>query len=158
MSVLATPVCDVYFASLDRAAAEAVAAVDGRYLEEEKSRVAPWVAEALTAPTHGVQRRMQMWERLTARMIQGWPPDGTYLVDEYVSDLDTRDSLETTASELASAAADGFRAVLARLDDAFREATYDDDGSSVGWRMDETAALKLRPWWWRRRPENAPWA
>lgn len=159
MPARATPVCDDYFGSLDRAAAAAMTAVDERYLQEEKSRVAPWVAEKLTAPTHSVQRRMRMWERLTVRITQGWPPDGTYLVDEYVNDLDTRDSLETTASELPPAAADGFKAALARLDDVFRGATYDDDGSSIVWRMNETgAALKLRPWWWRRRPVDAPWA
>lgn len=159
MPELATPVCDGYFGSLDPAAAEAIAAIDERYLQEEKSRVAPWVAEQLTAPTHSVQRRMRMWERLTARILQNWPPDGTYLVDEYVNDLDTRDSMENTAMELPPTVGDDFKAVLARLDEAFREATYDDGGSSIAWRMNETrVALQLRPWWWHRRPENAPWA
>lgn len=159
MPELATPICDDYFGSLDPAEAEAIAAVDERYLREEKARVAPWVAEKLVTPTHSVQRRMRMWERLPARIIQEWPPDGTYLVDEYVNDLDTRDSLEETAGELRPTAADGFRAVLARLDSAFREATYDDNGSSIAWRMNEpAAALEQRPWWWRRRPANAPWA
>lgn len=156
---LATPICDGYFSSLDPAAVEVIAAVDQRLLQDEKARVAPWVAEKLTEPTHGVQRRMRMWERLPVRIVQDWPPDGTYLVDEYVNDLDTRDSLDETASELPPTVSAGFKAVLSRLDDAFREATYDDGGSSIAWRMNESAIeLELRPWWWRRRPQNAPWA
>lgn len=155
---LATPICDGYFSSLDPTAVEAIADVDQQLLQEEKARVAPWVAEKLTEPTHGVRRRMRMWERLISRIAQGWPPDGTYLVDEYVNDLDTRDSLDKTADELPSTVAVGFKDVLNRLDDAFREATYDDGGSSIAWRMNESAReLELRPWWWRRRPANAPW-
>jgi hypothetical protein len=53
----------------------------------------------------------------------------------------------------------GLKAILNHLDDAFRDTTYDDDGSSIAWRMNESKiALKMRPWWWRRRPANAPWA
>lgn len=159
MPALATPICDGYFGSLDQAAVEAIAALDQRYLQEEKARVAPWVAEKLTEPTHSLRRRMQLWERLTARIVQDWPPDGTYLVDEYVNDLDTRDTLEQTAHELPPEAAGGFRAVLKRLDQEFREATEDDHGASIAWRMNEpTSALLLRAWWWHRRPANAPWA
>ena len=159
MADRATPVCDGYFGSLDPAAAEAIAAVDRRCLHEEKARVAPWVAEKLTEPAHGTRRRMRMWERLTARIAGGWPPDGTCLADEYVNDLDTRDSLDKTAGELPAAVAGNFRAVLGHLDAAFRAATYDDGGSSIAWRMNESPSeLELRPWWWRRRPANAPWA
>jgi hypothetical protein len=159
MSQLATPISDDYFASLDPAGVEAIAAIDEHYLREEKARVASWVAEKLTTPTHSVQRRAQLWERLTVRILQDWPPDGTYLVDEYINDLDTRDSLEETANRLPSPVAAGFTAMLTRLDDAFREVTFEDGGESIAWRLNESRIdLALRPWWWTRRPHTAPWA
>jgi len=157
MFPLPTPVADVYFASLSPAAAEAIAALDEETLREQKARVAPWVAEKLTEATHSVPRRSREWERLTGRILNNWPPDGIYYVDEYVNDLDNRGALERISHVLPSAAA--FGAMLARLDDAFREATVDDGGASIAWRMNESAEdLARRPWWWHRRPVNAPWA
>lgn len=158
MPQLATPVTDAYFSSLSPAAAEAIAALDDVALQEEKARVAAWVAEKLTEPTHSVRRRTQLWERLTLRITQEWPPDGTYLVDEYVNDLDTRDSLEQTKRTLPTSVQAGFTTLLTRLDDAFRKATVEDGGASIAWRMNEPPAdLARRPWWWHRRPVNAPW-
>lgn len=159
MPPLPTPVTDAYFAALPPAAAEAFAALDEVALSEQKARMAPWAADKLKEPTTSVRRRARQWERLTVRILQGWPPDGTYLVDEYVNDLETRDSLEDTRAGLPPEAATGFAALLARLDDAFREATDDDGGASIAWRAPEPAdGSAARPWWWHRRPADAPWA
>jgi hypothetical protein len=159
MSPLPTPVTDAYFAALSPAAAEAIAAVDVVALREQKARMASWAAENLTEATNSVARRSRQWERLTGRIVHNWPPDGTYLVDEYVNDLDTRDTLERTRQELPTVAAATFADMLARLDESFREATVDDGGASIAWRMNESVEdLAQRPWWWHRRPVNAPWA
>ncbi|WP_333767492.1 hypothetical protein [Streptomyces sp. IBSBF 2435] len=158
MSPLSTPVADACFSSLSHAAAEAIAALDAVALREQKARMAPWAAEKLREATNSVPRRSREWERLTARIVHDWPPDGTYLVDEYVNDLATRDTLERTKHELPASAATEFTAMLTRLDDAFREVTVDDGGASIAWRTNASEPdLAQRPWWWHRRPVNAPW-
>ncbi|MCF3961076.1 hypothetical protein [Streptomyces fuscigenes] len=159
MARLAVPTTERYFSTLTPADARVFDALDREALEEEKSRVAPWVAEKLTTPTLGVKRRLAIWETLGVRMREGWPPDGTYFVDEYVNDLDTRDALEELAEGLPEGAGRGFRAVLGELDEVFEALTEEDGGASLAWRLDEAEGeAPLRAWWWHRAPADAPWA
>lgn len=158
MHQLPTPVADAYFSSLPAAAAEVIAALDAAALHEQKGRMAPWAAEKLIEATNSVSRATREWERLTGRILGNWPPDGNYLVDEYVNDLDARDVLERIKNELPAEVSSSLASVLERLDGGFREVTVDDGGASIAWRMNESAEeLARRPWWWHRRPENAPW-
>ncbi|MGQ4516452.1 hypothetical protein [Streptomyces sp. DW26H14] len=121
--------------------------------------MAPWVAEKLTTATHSVKRRLAIWETLGVRMREGWPPDGTYFVDEFVNDLDTRDALEELAEGLPDGVEPGFRAVLDDLDGVFESLTYEDGGVSLAWRLDEPEGeTARRAWWWHRTPADAPWS
>ena len=102
--------------------------------------------------------RLGAWEALTVRMTANWPPDGWYPADYYREDLETRDELEGVAQRLDPDVVQRFTAVLAEIDQAFRDATVETPGAALpealGGSGPETSH---RGWWWHRLPPQLPW-
>ncbi|MEU2945588.1 hypothetical protein ABZ617_06140 [Nocardiopsis alba] len=98
------------------------------------------------------------WEKLTVRMRTGWPPSGWYPASMYQDDLKARDEWEEICHRLAEETTAGPTKAMALIDRIFIESTVDDSGDSLV-RAGEisTEDLASRPWYWRRRPKDAPW-
>lgn len=98
------------------------------------------------------------WERLTVRMVTGWPPFAWYPAEMYEEDLHCRDRVQRLA-EAASASGDSsVLDMLSELDVVYREMTLDDGGQALAEACEFSVdALADRAWYWRRRPVDLPW-
>lgn len=152
-----TPWVDEYFRTLDNETARAFADLDAIELEQQRARVAPWVATKLKTPSNSVERRLRNWEMLCFR-IDGARGRGAYMIDEYVNDLDIRDSLELIRGRLSGVSSKSFDALLKKIDDRFIALTIDDAGEELRWRISSSAIGDTRAWWWYRRPREIPWS
>ncbi|WP_059013502.1 hypothetical protein [Streptomyces specialis] len=99
------------------------------------------------------------WERLTVRMARGWPPSSWYPADMYLDDLRLRDKVVQLASRIPAERQDPVTRALDDIDAVYRRMTVDDDGQSLAEVCSLPAdELRTRPWYWLRRPADAPWA
>ncbi|XVQ12632.1 hypothetical protein ACQP1W_08775 [Spirillospora sp. CA-255316] len=157
-----TPATDSAWERLAAEQLAAVAAVDAQRLELERSRLPEETARLVTEPTYSVRSRAHYWERLIIRMEHDWAPDGRYIVDEYINDLESRDALDEITASHPVLSTGPLAELLAHLDERFRRRTVPDGGAALrpyAPRMREDAARGLSPLdqRWYRRPITIPW-
>jgi hypothetical protein len=100
-----------------------------------------------TASVEGsVRYCLHVWERLVRRLAtDSWGPAGRYREDLFRRDLQARYDLARLVTEVDDTQAEGLQAVLARLDDDFRQAS------------EPAARERTERWWWDRSPRSIPW-
>lgn len=99
-----------------------------------------------------------MWERLSVRMAEGWPPLGWYDASMYRETLESRDEVEALIAEFPQDDSADAMEALRRIDARYRELTVDDAGAAlVGTGQVSADEIAARPWYWRRRPAELPW-
>lgn len=150
------PDTDATWASLTEATLASIKASGARRLSVERSRVAPVVQEKITEPVYSLKNRFSFWERLVRRMEADWQVEGQYPISAYSNDLDCRDQLQVSLSELPDTAQPELAGLLRALDARFMHRT-EPDGTG-----------ELRPWlrpssgtarhgFWLRKPVVVPW-
>jgi hypothetical protein len=131
---------------------------DAHRLAVERARLPQATAGVLAEPTYSVRNRFRYWERLIRRMEQGWAPDGFYLIDEYVNDLESRDQIDVLGAAEPGLLTGPLGELLASLDDRFLAATRDDGGAELRLqapRLGKREGLNAR---WSRVPLVKPWS
>ncbi|RNL84974.1 hypothetical protein [Halostreptopolyspora alba] len=151
---LETPDTEAAWAQLSEWELAAIREVDQDRLRVERSRVAAWVAERITEPTSSTWNRFRDWERLTRRMMRAWAPDGYYVIEEYINDLEIRDALEDVVGSLDS---DTLRGLLTVLDERFIAHTVADGGDELRPHYRYLRSGAELSWIWYRRPISLPW-
>lgn len=132
----------------------AIADLDSRRLELERSRLSPAIAATVTSPGYGVFNRLRMWDALVRDMDRDWSSD--YMVHEYLNMLDVRDGIEEILAATPVSLQGKIAELVSRLDHRFREATEDDGGTELA-RYSRRLALEAElSWWWTRRPKVLP--
>jgi hypothetical protein len=157
-----TPATDSAWERLTAGQLAVVSAVDEERLALERSRLPESTARLITEPVYSVRSRARSWERLIVRMENDWAPDGRYVVDEYINDLESRDGLDRIMADRPVLGAGPLPDLLAHLDERFRRRTVPDGGAALRpyYRRLERAsasggeALNER---WYRRPIVIPW-
>lgn len=148
-----TPDTDQAWSELGGAERARVWEIDHFRLEEERARVAPWVAQRLEESTHSVRNRFRNWEYLI-RIMSRWGPGSHYMVEEYVNDLETRDALD---ADISSADSGILRDLLRVLDEKFFSCTVFDGGHEIESKYRRLTYMHDRTWIWDRRPARIPW-
>ncbi|MEV4640410.1 hypothetical protein AB0J80_24005 [Actinoplanes sp. NPDC049548] len=119
--------------------------------------------DAAAMAIRSATNRLGAWEDMVTRLVGGWPPDGWYPAEYYREDLETRDKLASTITELPARARDEIGRAAAEVDRRFAEATRDDGGQALAAATGAGPAESPgRPgaadrWWWNRIPESLPW-
>ncbi|WP_344590118.1 hypothetical protein [Actinomadura vinacea] len=139
-----------------------VSAVDEERLALERSRLPEETARLLTEPIYAVRSRARLWEQLIVRMEHEWAPDGRYVVDEYINDLESRDALDEIMASRPVLAVGALAELLAQLDGRFRRRTVPDGGAALRpytrrLREDSSLGAPSLHERWLRRPINIPW-
>jgi hypothetical protein len=95
-------------------------------------------------------RELNVWDGLAQRVS-----NYSMTVDDYTNGLCSRDYLDLAIGRLPSYLSTFFSHRVARLDQAFRDWTTDDDDGVLGrfFRIESHAS-----WWWRRIPAAGPLA
>lgn len=126
-------------------------------LAAQRAAVAPEVAPKISEPTYSLRNRFRYWEELIRNLEADWGPTGRYFIDEYINNLDSRDSIDRALAALPPVVTDALEQLLSDLDLRFNVVTIHDDG------------VELRPWVarlrrgpdlsgrWYRRPRVIPW-
>ena len=136
---------------------EQIRRADDEVLAAQRARVSPDVAAKISEATYSLRNRLRYWEELVRNLESDWAPDGRYIVDEYVNNLDSRDGVDRVLSELPPGVAEALRPLLDELDGRFRQSTVHDGGNELRpWvaRLREGSLLGDR---WYRRPRVIPW-
>ncbi len=153
-SEVETPDTAAAWAELSEWELTAIREVDQARLEVERSRVATWVAERITEPTSSARNRFRDWEGLTRRMMRAWAPDGYYVIEEYINDLEVRDALGSVVGSLGS---DTLTVLLAALDERFTDHTVADGGDALRPYYRYLRSGTDLSWIWYRKPTTLPW-
>ncbi|MFI0351585.1 hypothetical protein [Actinomadura sp. 9N407] len=152
-----TPATDSTWERLTAAQLATVATVDEERLALERSRLPAATAQRLDGPIYSVRSRFLFWERLVTLMENDWAPDGRYVVDEYINDLESRDRIDDVLESRPVLATGLLTELLAHLDRRFLVRTVPDDGAALRpytKALREGAQLSER---WYRRPDTIPW-
>jgi hypothetical protein len=134
-----------------------IADADAEVLAAQRAQVAPEIAAKIIEPTYSLRNRLRYWEQLVRLIEQDWAPRGRYVVDEYVNNLDSRDSLDRVLARLPVGVGTALRPLLDDLDSRFASATVDDGGEELRpWvaRLRQGEPMSGR---WYRRPRVIPW-
>jgi hypothetical protein len=153
-----TPATEAAWQELTAAQLAVVAALDFDRLTLERSRLPDEVARKISEPIYSLKARFRFWERLVSRMANNWEPDGYYLIDEYVNDLESRDEIDRMVSFEPALRGDPLSSLIQYLDSRFEVATVEDGGTELQlWvpRLSWRADLSGR---WYRKPVNVPWS
>ncbi|MFC3494525.1 hypothetical protein [Glycomyces rhizosphaerae] len=150
------PLTERLWAGLDAEELAHIAAVDAERLEYEREGLAEQFRHNLTTPTYALKKRFAMWETLAYKMGNHWPPDGYYLIDEYVNDLFNRAETATAIGKLPHALQAKLNAVLFAIDEQFNRLTVPDGGAEFD-RWGQRRPADVPPALWERRPINLPW-
>jgi hypothetical protein len=150
------PLTEGLWAGLDAESLARIAAVDAERLEFEKEDLAEQFRHNLTAPVYALKNRFAMWETLVHKMGNGWPPDGYYLIDEYVNDLYNRAETASAIAKLPQGLQAKLKAVLFTIDEQFNRLTVPDGGAELD-RWGQRRPADIPPALWERRPINLPW-
>lgn len=143
--------------SLDEDDLEFIGGVDAARLEVERARISPQRRDLLKNPAYGIKKRFLMWEGLIFRMENKWEPDGYYLFDEYLNDLESRSALSEVVESAPDRTSAKLSTLLSLLDKRFFEKTVLDGGLELGkWRKVRPSAVD--PVLWERRPLQLPWS
>ncbi|WP_328462907.1 hypothetical protein OHA21_36520 [Actinoplanes sp. NBC_00393] len=152
------PATETTWSRLPADAMALIDVADAHRLAAERARLPQATARILAEPTYSVRNRFRYWERLIRRMEEGWAPDGFYLVDEYVNDLESRDQIDVLGAAEPGLLTGPLGELLASLDHRFLAATLDDGGAELRLqapRLGELEGLNAR---WRRVPRVNPWS
>ncbi len=150
------PLTEALWAGLDSEELARIAAVDAERLEVERERLAEEFRHIMTAPVYSLRNRFAMWETLVHKMGNDWPPDGYYLIDEYLNDLFNRAETATAIGSLPTGLQAKFKAVLFTIDEQFNRLTVADGGAEFD-RWGRRRPADIPPALWARRPNNLPW-
>lgn len=150
------PLTERLWAGLDAEELAHIAAVDAERLEYEREGLAEQFRHNLTTPTYALKNRFAMWETLAYKMGNHWPPDGYYLIDEYVNDLFNRAETATAIGKLPPALQAKLNAVLFTIDEQFNRLTVADGGAELD-RWGQRRPADVPPALWERHPINLPW-
>jgi hypothetical protein len=137
---------------------EAVRRLDDETLAGQRSSVSPEVAAKIDEPTYSLRNRFRYWEELVRALESGWQPGGTYFIDEYVNNLDSRDGIDRALAELPPEVGAALGQLLDGLDERFARGTVPDDGAELRpWvaRLRDGARMNER---WYRKPQSIPWS
>ncbi|MDA1362918.1 hypothetical protein O1R50_25110 [Glycomyces luteolus] len=151
-----TPLTEALWAGLGAEELARIAAVDAERLEVERGRLAEQFRRNITAPVYSLKNRFAMWETLVYKMGNGWPPDGYYLIDEYMNDLSNRAETATAIAKLPPGLQAKLKAVLFTIDEQFNRLTAPGGGAEFDrWNQRRPAGIPAALW--ERRPIDLPW-
>jgi hypothetical protein len=150
------PLTERLWAGLDAGELAHIAAVDAERLEYEREDLAEQFRHNLTAPVYALKNRFAMWETLVHKMGSGWPPDGYYLIDEYLNDLYNRAATATAIAKLPPALQAKLKGVLYGIDEQFNRLTVPDGGAEFD-RWGQRRPAEIPAALWERRPDPVPW-
>jgi hypothetical protein len=131
--------------------------IDQEVLAVQRANLSPDVAATISEPTYSLRNRFRYWEELVWNMANGWAGRGRYFVDEYVNNLDSRDSIDEILARLPATAGDALGPLLRELDQRFQQGTTYDGGTELQpWvaRLRKGVQLSER---WYRKPRVIPW-
>lgn len=136
---------------------DAIRQADEDVLELQRSSVSSEVAAKIDEATYSLQNRFRYWEEMVRSMANGWLPRGHYFIDEYLNNLDSRDSIDRVLEVLPKQVGVALHPLLHTLDQRFMQYTAPDGGVELRpWvaRLREGAQLSER---WYRKPRSIPW-
>ncbi len=131
--------------------------IDEEVLAAQRANLSPEVAATISAPTYSLLNRFRYWEELVRNIESDWAERGGYLVDEYVNNLDSRDSIDQVLARLPVTAADALGPLLRELDQRFQQGTTYDGGIELQpWVARLRQGVRLSDCWYRK-PRVIPW-
>lgn len=131
---------------------------DAEALAAQRASISPEAAAKIEEATYTLKNRFRYWEEMVRSLESAWLPRGRYFIDEYINNLDSRDSIDRIVAALPSFIEEALRPLLRELDQRYHQHTEFDGGEELKpWvsRIRNGALLNDR---WYRKPLVIPWS